>query len=83
MSELHVKSFEELIEETKIDTAIRYYPHTCQHCRNPIQYFKPLIKHVNVAQDPSIKSFCSKSCRGRWILASRNNFYLALNEDVK
>ena len=81
MSELRMKSFKELIEATKIDTAIRYYPHICQHCRNPIQYFKPLIKHCNIAQKPSIKFFCSKSCRDRWFLLSRNNSDPAQNKN--
>lgn len=81
MSGLRMKSFKELIEATEIDTAIRYYPHSCQYCKNPIQYFKPLIKHCNIAQNPSIKFFCSQSCRDRWILLSRNNFNPAQNKN--
>ena len=71
MSELRMKSFEELVEATDLDSASRYYPNKCSNCGVGIQYFKPLIKHYNVAQNPPVKIFCSKSCRDGWILESK------------
>lgn len=73
MSELLMKSFAELIEKGDADLAKMYYSHTCHQCGAAIQFFKLVIKHCNIAQDPPVKFFCSKSCRGRWILLSRNN----------
>ena len=50
--------------------ALRYYPHTCYNCGKDIPYFNPKIRHVNIAQDPSVKLFCSKECRNKWIFSA-------------
>ena len=67
-----------------LETALRYFPHLCYNCGYPIPFFKPKVKHCNVAQKPSVKYFCSKECRDRWIiLVSRTNYDPALNDLIK
>ena len=64
-----------------IKKALRYYPYTCYNCRKPIPYFNPKIRHTNTAQDPSVKFFCSKECRNKWIYsAGRINNNPALHD---
>lgn len=58
----------------KLKEALRYFPYMCFNCRKAIPFFNLKIRHINIAQDPPVKLFCSKSCRDKWIaLASRIN----------
>ncbi|BDI54916.1 MAG: Zn-finger protein [Thorarchaeia virus VerdaV2] len=71
MSGLRMKSFKELIETIGLDTATMYYPNKCYNCKRGIQFFKTAIQHYNVANNPPVKFFCSKSCRDGWILEQK------------
>jgi hypothetical protein len=73
-----MKSFKELIDEGNLDAALRYYPNQCHYCKERIPYFKALIEHFNVANNPPVKFFCSESCRDGWILEQKTNYDPAL-----
>ena len=92
LKELIVKALEapyktnikEKLTTEELKTALDYYPNLCYNCGDPIEFFAAKIKHINTAQNPPVKFFCSKECRDRWmILVSRTNYDPALNDLIK